>query len=34
MLVNQGAVNFTLWTGVEAPIDIMTQTLKNEFGLS
>ncbi|QWU16979.1 shikimate dehydrogenase [Paenibacillus sophorae] len=34
MLVNQGAVNFTLWTGVEAPIDIMTQTLKNEFGLT
>ena len=33
MLVNQGAVNFTLWTGVEAPIDVMTQTLKDEFGL-
>ncbi|MDT3427730.1 shikimate dehydrogenase [Paenibacillus forsythiae] len=34
MLVNQGAVNFTLWTGVEAPVDIMTQTLKQEFGLA
>lgn len=33
MLVNQGALNFTLWTGVEAPVDVMTQTLKNEFGL-
>ena len=33
MLVNQGAVNFTLWTGVEAPIDVMTETLKKEFNL-
>ena len=33
MLVNQGALNFTLWTGVAAPIEIMTQTLKKEFGL-
>jgi shikimate dehydrogenase len=33
MLVNQGALNFTLWTGVEAPIDVMTETLKKEFGL-
>lgn len=33
MLVNQGALNFTLWTGVEAPIDVMTNTLKKEFGL-
>ena len=33
MLVNQGALNFTLWTGVEAPIDVMTATLKKEFGL-
>jgi shikimate dehydrogenase len=33
MLVNQGALNFMLWTGVEAPIDIMVKTLKNEFGL-
>lgn len=34
MLVNQGALNFTLWTGVEAPVEIMTETLKKEFGLS
>lgn len=33
MLVNQGALNFTLWTGVEAPIDIMTNTLRREFNL-
>ncbi len=33
MLVNQGALNFTLWTGVPAPLDVMTQTLKNEFHL-
>lgn len=33
MLVNQGALNFTLWTGVEAPVDVMTNTLKKEFGL-
>ncbi len=33
MLVNQGARNFTLWTGVDAPVDVMTETLKKEFGL-
>ncbi|BBB47660.1 shikimate dehydrogenase [Pelolinea submarina] len=33
MLVNQGAVNFTLWTGEEAPLEIMTEALKREFGL-
>ena len=33
MLVNQGALNFTLWTGVDAPIDVMTTALKKEFGL-
>ncbi|MBR3974196.1 MAG: shikimate dehydrogenase [Oscillospiraceae bacterium] len=33
MLVNQGALNFTLWTGVEAPSDVMMDTLKQEFGL-
>ena len=33
MLVNQAARNFTLWTGQEAPIDIMTEALMNEFGL-
>ena len=34
MLVNQGALNFTLWTGVEAPKNIMIQTLKHEFNLA
>ncbi len=33
MLVNQGALNFTLWTGEEAPRDIMAEVLKKEFGL-
>ena len=33
MLVNQGALNFTLWTGQEAPLEIMTEALKREFGL-
>lgn len=31
MLVNQGAVNFTLWTGVPAPYEIMYDALKAEF---
>ncbi|MGI6687212.1 MAG: hypothetical protein ACOX6Y_02415 [Christensenellales bacterium] len=33
MLAQQGAVNFKLWTGVEAPLQIMEDTLKAEFGL-
>ena len=33
MLVNQAAMNFTLWTGVEAPVDLMTETLRKEFNL-
>ena len=33
MLVNQGALNFTMWTGVEAPVDVMINTLKQEFQL-
>ena len=33
MLVNQGALNFTLWTGVEAPVDVMKAQLREEFGL-
>lgn len=33
MLVNQGALNFTLWTGVEAPVEVMVETLKKEFNL-
>ena len=31
MLVNQGALNFALWTGVEAPYQIMYEALKAEF---
>ncbi len=33
MLVNQGALNFELWTGVKAPVDVMERTLKEEFDL-
>ena len=31
MLVRQGALNFTLWTGEEAPLEIMTRALEAEF---
>lgn len=31
MLIQQAALNFTLWTGEEAPVDIMTEALKKEF---
>lgn len=31
MLVQQGALNFTLWTGEEAPMDVMYKTLEQEF---
>ena len=34
MLVNQGALNFTMWTGEEAPVDVMMETLKKEFNLA
>lgn len=33
MLVNQAALNFKIWTGVDAPMDVMKQALMNEFGL-
>lgn len=33
MLVNQGALNYKLWTHVDAPIDVMTRALMNEFHL-
>lgn len=32
MLACQGARNFTLWTGVEAPLEVMINKLKEEFG--
>ncbi|MDR2068906.1 MAG: shikimate dehydrogenase [Spirochaetaceae bacterium] len=31
MLVNQGALNFKLWTGQEAPVEVMERALKKEF---
>ena len=31
MLVRQAALNFTLWTGMEAPLDVMTRALEKEF---
>ena len=31
MLVNQGCINFTLWTGVSAPRDVMYARLQAEF---
>ena len=31
MLVQQAALNFTLWTGVEAPVDVMEEALMREF---
>ena len=34
MLACQGARNFTLWTGKEAPLDVMIRQLKVEFGLA
>jgi shikimate dehydrogenase len=34
MLAHQGATNFTLWTGEEAPVELMLRVLKDEFGLA
>jgi shikimate dehydrogenase len=31
MLVYQGAIGFKMWTGLEAPVDVMYQALKKEF---
>lgn len=31
MLVNQAALNFEIWTGVEAPREVMMEALKREF---
>lgn len=31
MLVQQAALNFTLWTGMEAPVDVMEEALRKEF---
>lgn len=31
MLVQQAALNFTLWTGMDAPVEVMEAALKKEF---
>ena len=31
MLVNQGAISFKIWTGQDAPVDIMKKALEQEF---
>lgn len=31
MLVQQAALNFTLWTGVDAPVKVMEEALRKEF---
>ncbi len=33
MLVNQGCINYELWTGHKAPRDVMYAKLKSEFGV-
>lgn len=33
MLANQAAMNFKLWTGVEAPVELMMDVLRREFNL-
>lgn len=33
MLVNQGAIGFKMWTGIDAPIEVMKNALKQEFGI-
>jgi shikimate dehydrogenase len=32
MLVYQGAIGFTMWTGLDAPIGVMHQALAEVFG--
>ena len=32
MLIYQGAAAFTLWTGLDAPVDIMTSAARKEMG--
>lgn len=34
MLACQGALGFTMWTGIDAPLDVMENKLKEEFGLN
>ena len=34
MLINQAAISFKLWTGFDAPIDVMRSALAQEFGIA
>lgn len=34
MLARQGALAFTLWTGVDAPLDVMLNTLREALGMT
>jgi len=34
MLMHQGAEAFKLWTGCDAPIDVMRAALEESFGMS
>jgi shikimate dehydrogenase len=33
MIVNQGALGFKMWTGLDAPVKVMEAALKKEFGI-
>jgi shikimate dehydrogenase len=33
MLVYQGAIGFKMWTGQDAPVDVMRQALADVFGV-
>ncbi|MDR1389549.1 MAG: shikimate dehydrogenase [Treponema sp.] len=33
MIVNQGVLGFRFWTGMDAPVDVMMDALKKEFGI-
>ncbi|MDP4181892.1 MAG: shikimate dehydrogenase [Bacillota bacterium] len=33
MLVNQGAIGFKIWTGINAPVEVMKKALIEEFGI-
>ena len=33
MLARQGALNFAMWTGAQAPLPVMEEVLRREFGL-
>jgi len=33
MLVHQGTIGFKLWTGLDAPVEVMKNALMKEFGV-